>query len=473
MSHTVQLPRGTNLIRSPVQAVPGPFSFTTGATPASAMRGTSPSRPQSANSGSIRQSPLRSGISPTQIESSLRGTTKSAFDAQLTSTAHRSSPVAARDLLASTVRSPSAYSESKMRDMAQSLHAMDHDLENHSLARQQRQAQLQSVADDVDTILSWKRTAESNLNSHSEGIASNTSALNGLRATVEQVTRNSTMMIDERAKLLLQRVDADRSERDEMMSGLQQQISLLKERNQKLSADLDEERRVRSDVMVPRITNLEREFAALVAKVDGPDKHQEIPNQIKALQSTISQLQLALEREKSMREADTDKVTRTMNQRIEDLRSDVAGHLAEAANTSLQTARELRTELSDLKDALTREAHTRDAADSDAARRLPAGLDQLRQEMATALESASNVTSSRLRDTDDRIWKLSAGIDREVEARERDLHGVAEALGIEKQQREAAVDSLAQILQRLQDKVRASLDAPLTVSASPTRSLRG
>eukprot|EP01006_Ploeotia_vitrea_P020926 TRINITY_DN53247_c0_g2_i1.p1 TRINITY_DN53247_c0_g2~~TRINITY_DN53247_c0_g2_i1.p1 ORF type:complete len:431 (-),score=48.22 TRINITY_DN53247_c0_g2_i1:186-1478(-) len=356
---------------------------------------------------------------------------------------------------------------SKLSELNAKICDMDVELVNQNRTRQSKQVAIENVQADMQAYTKGQKRLQSALTEMEDRIQRLENALCSERGAREVVSKNLQLVLEERVTKLVTLLEQEEDRHNNDLEVMKARIRQLEDRNKLLEMQLCEQDKqfvfVR-DTQIPkmgthintllRVTEQEKIKGGGGGGGGGGDGGG-VP---KKFQTQLLNLQNDLTAERVARERDNDHHRKTIATRFGELQTQLTLERREREQVQERVIEPVWAELKKFHEEVDREKREREESVSTQSQGVLDKLNIVKTGLEKATISIDEQQNKRLRQLDDRLWKLSYELEAEVSARKEGWEEISGTLAGERKQREETEEEVFDVIEKLSNKLRDGME---------------
>jgi hypothetical protein len=354
----------------------------------------------------------------------------------------------------------SSLGKTRIAGLKEKLVEIDADLKTQKLARQSKEARVSSLSETLAILTTRLASVERRAISADDTLRKVTAQLQAERIARDSLEKMMHHMVDEKMQILAKQLtDSVRSSTSEVGS-MAQRLMGLEEMCSTLRHSLEREAKARCDLESLTVAKHSDVIATLVRDVsrDKQSRVDELESMRRQLTTQMASLTTSVEQDRVRRDRLNESVQEGVSRLAEDQRVALEAMKRDTERWTVKLVGGVQEQVRQL--TVSVEGQTRAAGDG--AKETAAKISEAVSHVRSSLREEQSVVEGRLAEAlrllEDRVWRVSQGLQSETEARELDTRRVVALLDEERRLRVEESEDMAKLLERSLGKIRESFD---------------
>eukprot|EP01012_Entosiphon_sulcatum_P011613 TRINITY_DN17112_c0_g1_i1.p1 TRINITY_DN17112_c0_g1~~TRINITY_DN17112_c0_g1_i1.p1 ORF type:complete len:379 (-),score=79.24 TRINITY_DN17112_c0_g1_i1:2-1138(-) len=286
-------------------------------------------------------------------------------------------------------------------------------------------------------------------------------AVHAERSGHELFTVEMHRLVEERVTHLVSLLESERIQRTAELDALRTKAKALEDRNRQLEVQVAEYSKQIHDLSNGTISKVQESITSLLRASDFERRSGPSVSNTEAMRKfmvMLTTLQNELHGERVARERDVESQRKALQSEFAALRHLVDAERSEREQTNERVIGPVWKELRRLQEELENEGAERERSVANQQQQVFDRLAVVKISLERATSSIDEQQNRRLKEIEDRLWKLDAMLESEVSTRKMEYQALAQAIGSEKREREENEQELLTVLDQISVKLRDSLE---------------
>jgi|EP00670_Eutreptiella_braarudii_P006680 hypothetical protein len=350
--------------------------------------------------------------------------------------------------------------KTRLTNLSNKLNDIDVDLANHTRTNKSFKGKLDTVQTDLEAHSKSQRKLQNSLADAEERLQRLENALMAEKSARELAGKKLQRLLEERVVKLADMLENEQEERAKEMDTLRARLRFLEERNKQLELELQDHGKQVNTISKTTIPKLTGNIDTLM-KVSHQEKLKGSTggdgDLARKFMVSVSNMEIDIHAERTARDHDTNVHKTTIQNQMIELKQAVEAEQREREVMHERVIAPVWEEVRKLQMDLEKERMSREHNVADHAQGLLEKLNLVKTNLAKSSKSIDEQQTHRLKEVDDRLWKLQTQFEQEVMDRQQVFLDIENQIGAEKADRTKSEEQVLTILDQLSDKVKASL----------------